>query len=78
MEEILVNNIIFFSAGPNYRKYRVGREPETGNLLKSALFSENGSRFLVVRKSSPRYTAQLELNEYSNWETDFSMASTNV
>ena len=36
VEEILVNNIIFFSAGPIYRKYRVGREPETGNLLKSA------------------------------------------
>ena len=38
VEEILVNN--FFSAGPIYRKYRVGREPETGNLLKSASFPE--------------------------------------
>ena len=35
VEEILVNK--FFSAGPIYRKYRVGREPETDNLLKSAL-----------------------------------------
>ena len=36
VEEILVNNIIFFSAGPIYRKYRVVREPETDNLLKAA------------------------------------------
>ena len=33
-----MNNNFFSSAGPIYRKYRVGREPETDNLLNAALF----------------------------------------
>ena len=32
-----MNNTFLSSAGPIYRKYRVGRELETDNLLKAAL-----------------------------------------